>query len=73
MSHGTIRAATLSAIIPMIEQHFKCNENAALKLFYESHTGSCYADDSTGLYGQSAVYVFSLLCDEMDEKLKSTD
>jgi hypothetical protein len=33
-------------------------------LFY---TGKCYADDSTGLYGQSAVYVFSLLCDEMGD------
>jgi nicotinamidase/pyrazinamidase len=37
-------------------------------MFYESRTGKCYADDSTGLYGQSAVYVFSLFCDEMAEQ-----
>ena len=68
MSHGTIRAATLGTIIPMIMQQFNCDENAALKLFYESHTGQCYADNSTGLYGQSALYVFSLFCTEITEK-----
>jgi hypothetical protein len=67
MAHGTIRAATLKTIIPLIMEHFECEENAALKMFYESHTGKCYADDSTGLYGQSAVYVFSLFTDEMGE------
>jgi hypothetical protein len=65
MPHGTIRAATLKTIIPFIMERFNCGENDALKMFYESHTGKCYADDSTGLYGQSAVYVFSLFCDEM--------
>ena len=65
MAHGTIRAVTLKTIIPLIMERFKCDENAALKMFYESHTGKCYADDSTGLYGQSALYVFSLLCDEL--------
>ena len=46
-------------------ERFKCGENDALKMFYESHIGKCYADDSTGLYGQSAAYVFSLFCDEI--------
>ena len=50
-------------------ERFHCTENDALKLFYESHIGACYADDSTGLYGQSAAYVFSLLCDEIGEQL----
>jgi len=66
MSHGTIRAATLKTIIPLIMKHFNCEENDALKMFYESHIGECYSDDSTGLYGQSAVYVFSLFCEEME-------
>ena len=65
MSHGTIRAATLKTIIPLIMEHFSCGENEALKMFYESHIGKCYADDNTGLYGQSAVHVFSLFCEEM--------
>jgi len=67
MGHGTIRAATLKTIIPFIMEHFTCGENEALKMFYESHTGKCYAADSTGLYGQSALYVFQLFCDEMNE------
>ena len=65
MTHGTIRAATLKSIIPLVMEQFNCDENAALKIFYESHTGKCYSDDDTGLYGQSALYVFSLLCDEL--------
>ena len=69
MPHGTIRATTLKTIIPLIMERFDCGENDALKLFYESHTGKCYADDSTGLYGQSAVYVFSLLCDELPQEV----
>ncbi|MDR1839321.1 MAG: hypothetical protein LBQ93_07065 [Treponema sp.] len=64
MRHGTIRAVTLKTIIPLIMENFKCEENDALKMFYESHIGECYADDSTGLYGQSAAYVFSLFCEE---------
>ena len=64
MAHGTIRAATLKTIIPLIMDRFNCGENNALKMFYKSHTGKCYADDSTGLYGQSALYVFSLFCNE---------
>jgi len=66
MAHGTIRAVTLKTIIPLIMERFNCAENDALKLFYESHIGECYSDDSTGLYGQSAMYVFSLLCEELD-------
>jgi hypothetical protein len=64
MPHGTIRASTLKTIIPLVMEHFNCTENEALKLFYESYTGSCFSDDSTGLYGQSALYVFSLFCEE---------
>ena len=63
-THGLIRAATLKTIIPLVMEHFSCSENEALKLFYESHIGACYADDSTGLYGQSALYVFSLFNEE---------
>ena len=65
MPHGTIRATTLKTIILLIMEKFNCDENAALKMFYESHTGECFADDSTGLYGQSALQIFTLFCDEM--------
>ena len=64
MSHGTIRAITLKKTIQIIMEHFNCTENEALKKFYESHIGACYADDSTGLYGQSAFYIASLFLNE---------
>jgi hypothetical protein len=65
MPHGTIRASTLKTIIPLIMGRFNCEENTAIKMFYESHIGKCYADDSTGLYGQSGLHIFSLFCEEM--------
>lgn len=64
MKHGTIRASTLKTTIPIIMERFNCNENEAIKKFYNSHIGACFADDSTGLYGQSAHYVASLFFEE---------
>lgn len=64
MSHGTIRAATLPYIIKLIMDEFCIGEDEALKMFYESHIGSCFSDDDSGLYGQSALYIFSLFIEE---------
>jgi len=66
--HGTIRAVTLKTAIPLIMENLKCSENEALKKFYESHIGECYADDSTGLYGQSAIYIVSLFMEEYSKR-----
>ena len=68
MPHGTIRAATLPTIIELIINEYRVSEDEAMKMFYESHIGSCYADDDTGLYGQSALYVFSLFKEEKSEE-----
>ena len=68
MSHGTIRAATLPSIIDLIIKQYNVSEDEAIKMFYESHIGSCYSDDETGLYGQSALYVFSLFLEEQNDK-----
>jgi len=73
MAHGTIRASTLKTIIPLVMERFNCTENEALKFFYESHIGTCYCDDSTGLYGQSALYVFSLFCEEKAGSFGNTE
>ena len=64
MPHGTIRAATLPEIIRHISDEFDVCDDEALKMFYESHIGACYADDESGLYGQSALYVYSLFREE---------
>ena len=69
MPHGTIRAATLKTIIKLVMERLGCGENEAIKRFYNSHIGACYADDDTGLYGQSAYYVAGLFFDEYAGKL----
>ena len=66
MPHGTIRAATLPEIVRLIKNQYGADDNKALKIFYESHIGACYADDDSGLYGQSALYVFSVLKEELE-------
>ena len=64
MSHGTIRAATLPDIVRLISTRFHISDDEAMKLFYESHIGACFADDESGLYGQSALYVYSLFLEQ---------
>ena len=67
MDHGLIRTATLKTIVSLITERFGGDENEAYQRFNDSHTGKCFADDSTGLYGQSAIHVFSLFCDEISK------
>ena len=66
MAHGTIRAITLQTILNLIVEYYLVDEDTAMKMFYESHIGACYSDDTTGLYGQSALYVFSLFLEEKE-------
>jgi len=73
MAHGTIRAVTLKTIIPLIMERYNCAENDALKMFYESRTGFFYSDDDTGLYGQSAQYIFSIFTEEIEHVTTSEE
>lgn len=65
MKHGTVRAAILPDIIRMICDRFRWTEEEALDRFYLSATGANFSDDETGLYGQSALYIFGLFCEEL--------
>jgi len=66
MAHATIRAVTAKTIVQMIADKYLVNEDTALKMFYESDVGEAFSDDETGLYGQSATYIFNLF----DEAIK---
>ena len=61
----------MPTIIKYISEQYDIDDDEALKMFYESHIGLCYADDESGLYGQSALYVFSLFEDEQQQKTKT--
>ena len=65
MAHATIRATNIPEIIKLICENMRMSENEALDVFYRSSTGASYADDETGLYGQSALYIYGLFCSEM--------
>jgi hypothetical protein len=43
----------------MIAEKHGVSEDEAMKLFYNSATAESLCDDETGLYGQSALYIFS--------------
>ena len=64
--HATIRATLLPEIVRMISEKYNCSEEEAMDRFYDSATGASFSDDETGLYGQSALFIFSLFDDEME-------
>ena len=68
MSHATVRATILPEIIRLICAEQKVSEREALDLFYGSATGASFADDDAGLYGQSALYIYGLFTEEMQER-----
>ena len=62
--HATVRAMILPDIIHLLMKKYGWAEEEALNRFYLSATGASFADDDTGLYGQSALYVSSLFEEE---------
>ena len=68
MVHGTFRAAIPLDIIAKIMERYQLSEDTALDRFYRSATGASFADDETGLYGQSPNYIFGLFEQEMSER-----
>lgn len=69
MNHATTRAMILPVIIGLIMERFQLNEQDALRAFYTSATGASFADDDTGLYGQSPNYIFGLFLQEQQEAI----
>lgn len=68
MDHATTRATVIPEIVRLISEKYGMPEKEALDKFYTSATGASYADDRTGLYGQSALYVFGLFCEEYEQQ-----
>jgi hypothetical protein len=64
MGHELIRATIIPDIVEQIEAAYRISEDEALDRFYKSKTYQNYIDDETGLYGQSALYVFFLFKEE---------
>ncbi|AEF83169.1 hypothetical protein [Leadbettera azotonutricia] len=64
MAHSLIKAAIIPEIVKLIAEKHAVSEQKALDMFYTSATAASLSDDETGLYGQSALYIFSLFKEE---------
>jgi hypothetical protein len=66
MAHGLVKATIIPEIVCLIMEKYSVSEDKALDIFYSSATAASLADDETGLYGQSALYIFSLFNTELE-------
>ena len=66
IEHKLVRATNIPQIVKTLCHYYNISEDEALKRFYESATGANYADDETGLYGQSALHIAGLFIVEQD-------
>lgn len=68
MDHATTRATIIPEIVRLISEEYKISEKEALDKFYTSATGASFSDDDTGLYGQSALFIFGLFREEYEQQ-----
>jgi len=66
IEHSLVRATVTPQIVEILSRYYHLGTDEALRRFYESKTAANYADDETGLYGQSALYIAGLFIMEQD-------
>lgn len=64
MEHYITRATIIPEVVGKIIEKYHMTEEEALQAFYTSATGASLADNDTGLYGQSPLYIFGLFDEE---------
>ena len=64
--HCLVRATVTPHIVTILSRYYKTNNDRALRRFYTSKTAANYADDETGLYGQSALFIAGMFIMEHD-------
>lgn len=69
--HTLIRATLVPAIAAILAGHYGISEGEALDRFYMSKTARAFADDSIGLYGQSALNIAGEVIAEYDRSRAS--
>ena len=58
--HSTVKSVIIPEVIRLISNKRKVSLEKAMDEFYMSKTCAALSDEETGLYSQSALYVFSL-------------
>lgn len=64
MSKALYNATIIPEIVRLIAEKYNLSEQEALDAFYGSETAKALNDPETGLYGQSALFIFSLFNEE---------
>ena len=67
MSRAVYNATVIPEIVKLIAERYDISEDAAMGEFYGSTTAKALNDPETGLYGQSALFVFSQFVAEKEE------
>ena len=61
MNHTPIKILLISDVIRLISNKYKISLREATDMYYSSKVSKMMADDECGLYGESALYIFSLI------------
>lgn len=64
MSKALYNATIIPEIVRLISEKNNLSEQEALDAFYGSETAKALNDPETGLYGQSALFIFSMFNEE---------
>ena len=64
MAHTLSKSILISQVTELIAKQYKIRIDDARDLFYQSKVLEMLNDDETGLYGESALYLFSLFQNE---------
>ena len=69
MGHTIAKTILITGTIELIAKKYGLSLEEARKRFYDSEVVDLLDDDETGLYGESALYLFSLY----EDRLKKAD
>ena len=67
--HSLVRATVTPQIVTILSRYYGIDLDEAMRRFYDSKTAANYADDETGLYGQSALFIAGMFIMEQDGQI----
>ena len=70
--HTLVRATVTPQIVTILSRYYNTGVDEMLERFYESKTAANYADEETGLYGQSALFIAGMFILEQDGRIDET-
>lgn len=68
MEHVLSKTILITQVVELIAKKYKLTLDKARNKFYDSNVINLLDDDETGLYGESALFIFSLYEKEQMEK-----